>query len=144
MFYCGSYAYQPPDTANVIYPAPVVYISRNIFSDLQLKNDTSDKHLIAVGCVLHELTHYYQFINFNYISYRSSGDYHAYFCQQYELDAFAVEAFYYLSRKKPPEFRKLLKECTGDNVRLKRELIRLHSLYIKRPVLNAFLELECP
>jgi hypothetical protein len=145
MFIRGTFLYTPPDTANVIYPKPIVYISRNIYQELHnKKTDTSEGFIKAQSCVIHEITHYYQFINYNYISYRSSGDYHAYFCQPYEIDAYAVEAFYYLSKRQPGQLKDVLARFAGDNERLKRELIRLHSLQIKRPVLSQVLDLVCP
>ena len=144
MFIRGTFLYIPPDTINVIYPRPVVYISRVIYNQLQRGADSSEQLIRAQACVIHELTHYYQFINYNYITYRSSGDYHAYFCQPYEIDAYAVEAFFYLSKRQPAKLKDALARFAGDNERLKRELIRLHSLQIKRPVLSQVLELVCP
>jgi hypothetical protein len=144
MFMRGIYLYSPPDSTDVIYPTPVVYISRNIYNNLRFGRDTSERHVRASACLLHEITHYYQFVNFNYISYRSSDDYHAYFCQPYEIDAYAVEAFFYLSKQKPTDFKEMLVKYAGNNERLKRELIRLHSRYINRPVLSELWELVCP
>lgn len=144
MFIRGTYLYKSRDTVNVIYPAPTVYISSNIYNDLQKKADTSERFIRALSCVLHEITHYYQFINYNYISYKSSGDYHAYFCQPYEIDAYAVEAFYYLSRRNPRQLQKILNSNNGDNNLVKRELIKEHSRILRRPVLSELLELVCP
>ena len=144
MFFRGRYLYRPPDTLNVVYPAPVIYINRKVFTDLKQNKDTSEQFVKALSCVLHEITHYYQFINYNYITYRSSEDYHSYFCQPSEVDAYAVEAYFYLSKRKPLELQRVLRRYAGDNFRIKRELIQLHSLYIRRPVLSDLRELVCP
>jgi hypothetical protein len=143
MFVRGTYFFRKPDTINVFYPAPVVYISRNIYHDLQNKRHSYDKFVRALGCVLHEITHYYQHINYNYVSYWPSGDYHAYFCQPYERDAYAVEAFFYLSKLKPRILQKTLATHAGDNDGLKLQLIKLHSQYIKRPVVSDLMPLDC-
>ena len=134
MFVRGRYILRRADTLNVIYPAPVIYISRNVFNDLHNSPRNSEKYVRALACVLHEITHYYQYINYNYISYWATGDYHAYFCQPYERDAYAVEAFFYLSKTQPRLLKKLKAIYAGDNDQLKRQLVKQHSLLIKRPI----------
>ena len=144
MFVHGPYLFRRPDTINVIYTTPIVFLSRNIYNDLKNNHHSSEKYIRALGCVLHEITHYYQHINYNYLSYWPSGDYYAYFCQPYERDAYAVEAYFYLSRRKPRDLEKILARFSGDNKRLKLELINAHSQYIKRPFPSGNSEVDCP
>lgn len=144
MFIRGKYMFRPVDTLNVFYPNPIIYISKNVFNDLHNSPRTSERYFRALSSVVHEITHYYQHINYNYVSYWSTGDYHAYFCQPYERDAYSVEAFFYLSKMKPRSITKLLATHVGDNDQLKRLLVKQHSFLIKRPILCEASDVNSP
>lgn len=104
--------------SNVVYRKVNITISPEIFKALQRK-DTSDlKHYFAVGTIIHEIVHVFQYPDTIATNTGERSD----FTNRLEVEAYSVMAYYLLSQTDPKSLSSMVSMFENDKKGLRNEL----------------------
>lgn len=129
------------DPYSMSYPGSLIAVSTEVMNILKSPFDkNSFNHIKARSIVAHELVHYYQIGTFeelhgkDYIVYDSSN-YNNYLNQRCELEAHAVQGFYYLLHTNENELDRLIDNSDTNNVKAS-SLVQIYLAANNQSALN--------